>query len=227
MHAVTLLATSLPSSDPDLPKVPGPTVRGICAITGEEADCIAREDVLPATTFNDVAALAAPESPLCSVAAYVAMKYKWERMSSWITDGETFRRLDRQGVRAYVVGEIALPTSPWAGHATTSYKKHGSLYDPVNGTGHNVWRWDDLTVDCSDCFRVSEWWGTLSGFMRLGFGRQILETGQVPPYLARKYGLSASIELETWAADKLRSPLYQFLCYLLPSQEELKREVAA
>jgi hypothetical protein len=227
MHAVTLVSSSLASSDPDYPPVPKKTVRGICAITGEESDCLPREDVLPATTFNDVAALAAPESRLCSVAAYVAMKYKWERQSAWICDGQTFRRLDRQGVRAYVVGERDQPARPWAGHATTSYKKHGSIYAPVNGPARNVWRFDDLTVDCSDRVRVTEWWQRLNAELRHGFGRQILESGEVPPYLAKKLGIARALELESWMADKVRSALYRFLCYLLPSQEELKKETAA
>lgn len=224
MHAVTLVSSSLTSSDPDYPPVPEKTVRGICAVTGEESDCVPREDVLPATTFNDVSALAAPESRVCSVAAYVALKYKWERMASWMCDGQTFERLDRQGVRAYVVGERELPSRPWAGHATTSYKKHGILYAPANGPGRNVWRFDDLTVDCSDRLAVAAIWERLNAELRHGFGRQVLESGEVPTFLARKLGLARSLALETWMAAKTRSPLYRFLCYLLPSQEELKQE---
>ena len=147
-----------------------------------------------------------------------------ERMSSWFCDGVTFEELDRQGVRAKVFQAEMPPV--WTAYATTSYKKHGSLRSRVNTGGKRVWLFEERAVDLSDMATVNEWWGVLNQALRDGFGRSVLETLDCPPYLIAKNGLAKWQALEAWGRDKINSAKYAFLCYLLPSQEELKQITA-
>jgi hypothetical protein len=147
---------------------------------------------------------------------------KPERMSSWFCDGQTFQELDRIGVREMMFRE-ELPSN-WAAYATTSYKKHGSLLAKVNTGSHRFWLFEERQVDCSDMVQVRDWWKVLNGALRNGIGRTVLESLDCPPYLMRTVGLSTWMAFELWAKDKYLSALYAFLCYLLPSQEELKHE---
>jgi hypothetical protein len=70
--------------------------------------------------------------------------------------------------------------------------------------------------------RVAEWWHILNLALRDGFGRTILENLECPPFVIRKAGIKKWLEFERWAKPKHQSAVYSFLCYLLPSQEELK-----
>jgi len=195
---------------------------GICAVTGLHcAETLSRKDLFQ-KGFNDGATLAAPSSARVSVDAFVALKYKWERMSSWMCDGETFKKLDRQGVRAAVFG--GLPVRPWIGYATTSYKKHGALRAPVNSGQSRAWLFENTIVDCSDNDRVLAIWERLNSALRLGFGRPILQDLQCPIHVMRKIGFHFWIDFEEWAHRHYKSSLYSFMCYLLPSQKELKKE---
>lgn len=58
----------------------------------------------------------------------------------------------------------------------------------------------------------------------MGFGRSILETLECPVFVLSKIGIDKWFKLESWAKPIYQSNLYQFLCYLLPSQQELKNE---
>lgn len=219
MHAVCLIAQSLPEEEK--PEITEESSLGICAVTGLESQTLSRKRLF-GSSFTDGALLAAPTSDRVSVEAYIALKYKWERMSSWICDGQHFRRLNRVEVRDAVLGHP--PKMPWAAYATTSYKKHGALRTPVNGLSQNRWIFENKEVDCSDLDKMMDWWARLNHALRLGLGRTILETLDCPAFMIRKVGLSEWMAFEKWAAPCKNTALYAFLCYLLPSQEELKNE---
>lgn len=219
MHAVDLIHAALRFDDPDYPAAPGEPTPGMCCITGAQGPSYPRGALLgPSFTTGDL--LARPESDRVGVAAYVALKYKWERMSAWICDGDQFTRLDRQGVRRAVLG--AAPERPWAAFATTSYKKHGALLAPVNGSARNVWLWDVERVDCSDRDRLGLIWARQNQALRDGIGRAVIESLDCPSWLVAKIGVAAWLDYRRWARPLHRSGLYRFLAYLLPSQEELR-----
>jgi hypothetical protein len=230
MHPIDLIAFRLDRATFRPEPLPEEPRSGICAITGSEGPTIRRKHLLGAS-FTEGALLRAPDSDRVSVAAWEvftaaedrgkARGFRPERMSSWLCDGLTFRPLDRAGVRAAVL-DSREPVPPWCGYATTSYKKHGSLRAPVNGPGRRLWLWEMRVVDCSDRDDLIEIWLRLNRALRQGFGRSVLETVECPPWLMAKVGLAAWLEFEAWARPRRNSALYAFLCYLLPSQEELK-----
>ena len=221
MHVVDLIAQGLRTDDPDLPEQPEGAEPGICAITGEHYACTYPRKLLLGKSFTDGALLAAPQSDRVSSAAYTALKYKWERMSSWRAGVDGFERLDRAGVRKRV---FSPPKSGrWSGYATTSYKKHGALRAPVNSGGSNIWLFETRIVNAEYGLAL-QWYSYLNEALRAGIGRSVLETLDCPQAVMRQVGLAAWLEFEGWARDKHKSALYAFLCYLLPSQEELKRE---
>jgi len=223
MHPVQLIAAAIDPADPDRPVLDIATAIGVCAVTGIECATVPRKDLF-GKSFTDGAALAAPDSDRVSVEAYTALRYKWERMSSWICDGTMFRRLDRVGVRDAVFSQ--LPMRPWAAYATTSYKKHGALRAPINSGSKRVWLFESRIVDCSNMELVMDWWARLNAALRLGFGRSILETLDCPIFVMSKVGVREWMAFETWARPRKNTALYAFLCYLLPSQEELRHEYA-
>lgn len=216
MHAVNLLAKAM-----ERPAVMPETKQAICCLTGEETECVPTKELL-GNSFTNWDLMSAPESPYISTDAYVALSCKWERMSSWWCDGTTFERLDRQGVRKKVFAPLS--DKPWVGYVTTSYKKHGALNTPVNTSKSNIWRFENLTVNLSDTAKTKGWWDALNRYLRLGIPRPVLQDGDPTPALMRKVGYKTSVSFLEWCKDKKHLPLYQFLCYLLPSQEELKAE---
>ncbi len=218
MHAVSLIASAL-SGDDDCPELPCDTVKNRCCVTGTVRSCIPRKELF-GKSFNGGALLARPSSTYVSVDAYIALKYKWERMSSWICDGNTFRRLSRIEVRDCVLEEW--PVVPWAGYATTGYKKHGAMRAPVNSPGKCVWLFEERLVDCSDRKIVRHYWETMNAALHSGIGRSVIESLDCPAHIMRKAGLSAWMEYERWARPRHQSALYAFIAYLLPSQEEIK-----
>jgi hypothetical protein len=219
-HPVNLIAQSI-QGDPECPALPCEPTQGICAITGAAGECIPRKHLL-GKSFTNGDLLARPDSDMVSVDAYYALKFKWERMSSWICDGSTFTRLNRQGVREYALSGNTPPL--WAAYATTSYKKHGSLNAKVNTGKSRVWLFETRQADLTDMAHVKEWWGVLNTALRAGIGRSVLESLECPPFVMAKVGLSTWLDFEAWARPRYLSALYAFLCYLLPSQEELKNE---
>jgi hypothetical protein len=218
MYPCNLIAQSLKDDKAELPCEP---VKAICAVTGLETLCVSRAELF-GKSFTNGDLLARPDSDYVSVDAYLALKYKWERMGSWFCDGETFERLDRQGVRAKVL-QADMPVY-WTAYATTSYKKHGSLRARVNMGKSRVWLFEMRLVDLTDFARAMEWWDALNIALRSGIWRSIIESLECPPFVIDKIGLKTWMEFETWARPKYLSALYAFLCYLLPSQEELKLE---
>lgn len=218
MTAIELVAKALTKSVEAEP-LPCDPADGVCCVTGIEGPAIPRKGLIGAS-FTDQEALKRPDSKSVSVDAYITLKHKWQRMSSWYCDGERFQRLDRLGVRSLVINGVNAPI--WAGYATTSYKKHGALRAAVGGGSKQIWRFEGINVDVSDRERVLEVWRTLNRFLLLGIGRPSLEAGRCAPVAVRIAGVAAAMEFEQWAGPIYRSSIYQFLCYLLPSQEELK-----
>lgn len=219
MHTLQLLSSAIPEAERE--PLPSGTMQGVCAFTGEIGPCIPRVHLL-GKSFTDQHVLRAPDSPLVSVAAWIAMKYKWERMSSWLCDGTTFTRLDRKSVRHHVLAGVS--AARWSGYITTSYKKHGCLRAPVNSGQRQMWLFESRLVDCSNRARLDEWWGVMTEAQRNGVARQSQETLDMPPGIMRKVGVDVWEQFRSWAADKWLSPLYALLCYLLPSQAELRGE---
>ena len=233
MKAVNLIANALRNSGLELPELPEEPIVDICAVTGEECLCVPRKSVL-AKSFTNGDLLASPESNHVSVDVFYAWNYgyktdpsknrlkKPERMSSWFCDGSQFVELNRQGVREYVL-KIEMP-KVWSAYATTSYKKHGSLISPVNIGKRRVWNFEQRVVDCTNMTRVVQWWEIMNIALRHGISRPIMESLICPPYVIRRIGVTYWTKYYRWAKGKSHSALYSFLCYLLPSQEELKRE---
>lgn len=220
MHTVNLIASAI-SKEPERAIYTGDTRQGICAVTGKYDICIPRKELL-GKSFTNGDLLAAPESDLVSLDAYHALTYKWERSSSWYCDGEKFVRLDRKAVRAMVLA--AQYGKQWSGYATTSYKKHGSLFSKVNTAGRVIWRFEMRDADCTDHGQLMAIWDRLNAELRGGIGRSVLESLDCPPFLVKKFGIKRWMDFEQWARPLYQGSLYRFLCYLLPSQEELKNE---
>jgi hypothetical protein len=218
MHSVDLIASALGAAAEPLPCEP---VEGVCCVTGSQGPCMGRKHLI-GKSFTNLDLLAAPNSDLVGVPAYRALSYKWERMSSWFCDGVEFRKLTRQDVRALVLsGEYE---GPWSGYATTSYKKHGVLRTPVNSSGKRVWLFEMVLADCSDHDRLLLIWERLNRELRSGFSRSVMESLEPNQFTLKEVGYSRWRDFERWARPMCRGPLYQFLCYLLPSMEELKDE---
>jgi hypothetical protein len=220
LHQINLFAKSIMAHKerPELPCIPK---QGVCAITGIAGDCVPRNELL-GKSFTNLDLLARPDSPMVSADAFYALKFKWERMSSWICDGNTFEKLDRKGVRQKALQRI-MPEM-WIAYATTSYKKHGVLNTKVNTGRQRIWLFETRLVDMSDIGKAVEWWGVLNIALRAGIGRSVLESLECPPFVIGKVGVKTWMEFEAWARPRYLSALYAFLCYLLPSQEELKNE---
>lgn len=231
MKSYRLISKALQREGKDIPELPYPPIDAVCCVGGEKTPCLKRKDVL-GKTFTNGDVLQAPGSEYVSVDVYYAWYYGYyaeegkkrekrpERMSSWFCDGMTFNELDRQGVRSKVLQE-QMPKL-WTAYATTSYKKHGSLLAPVNSKNQRVWLYEERLVDCTDYHRMMQWWDMLNTALRSGIGRTVMESLECPPYLINKIGIKTWMNFESWARDKWLSALYAFLCYLLPSQEELK-----
>ena len=230
MHTVQLIASAI--GNEEIPaEIRDSAIPQTCAVTGEHSLCIPRKELL-GKSFTNGDLLAAPQSGYISLAAYAALTYKWERCSSWYCDGEQFVRLDRKSVRAMVLaGQYG---KQWSGYATTSYKKHGSLFTKVNhspleGTGGGnfgkaIWRFEMRDADCTNHARLMAIWDRLDTEIRAGMGRTIMETLDCPPFLIKKFGIKRWLDFQQWARPFYHGALYKFLCYLLPSQEELKFE---
>lgn len=217
MHAVNLISAAILTFE-DCPALPCDPVDGLCAVTGKCGPCVPRKKLL-GKSFTNGDILAAPESDMVSVDAYIALKYKWERMSSWACNGVTFARLKRAEIREHVLTEDAISCS-CAYYATTSYKKHGALRAPVNPPGQRVWLFETRLVDCSDMPTVRDWWERLNAALNAGIGRTVIESLDCPAHIMRKATLPVWMDFEGWARPRHNSALYAFLSYLLPSKEE-------
>ena len=134
MHSVNLIAKAIRKQE-DCPELPAETKMGICCVTGDECETVKRSEVL-GKSFTNIDLLKAPDSKDISTDAYIALCYKWERMGCWLTDGNTFDRMQRVQYRPLILEGVQKDV--WASYITTSYKKHGSLNAPVNNKPFGV-----------------------------------------------------------------------------------------
>lgn len=213
MTAVELLGAAFCSELPETP------ADGVCCVTGATGPTIDREHAIK-QSFTNLDLLRAPDSDRVGVAAYRAMTEPAQRKSSWICDRTGFRKLQRLDVRELVLDGVPAGAGPWAGYVTTSYKKHGVLRAPVNTGSAQRWLFELDVIDCSDRKRVADWWGRLSSTREAGIPRPVIECLDIGLPLMRKH-LALWSQFEPWARARVRAPLYRFLTYLLPGQEEL------
>ncbi|MBP8055082.1 MAG: hypothetical protein KA314_04540 [Chloroflexi bacterium] len=234
MHATDLITACL--TDAQKEPLPEAARSGICCVTGVTTETIARKQLF-GSSFCDLNLLACPESPLVGVGVWYAFQFgaygidaesgqakkrkkKPEVMSCWWTDGQTFHEMGKAQIRELVLrGTTA---KHWAGWVTTTYKKHGALRSPVNGTPFGSWGFDDLLVRANDVTAVLEMWRKLRQAQNNGIGRTGIETLDIPIPIMIKVGMGFCNDFLAWARPRYQSPLYQFLVYLLPSQEELR-----
>lgn len=217
MNIFELISNTIKKEWIDLPSEP---IVKICAVTGKKTLCVPRKNLM-SSGFTDQRVLSCPTSDFISIEAYQTMKYQLERKSSWIVIEKKFKRLKRIDIRPYVLNGVQ--GKIWAGYVTTSYKKHGALKAVINHS-KAIWAFDEALVDCSNKEKVNNWYNHLVVEFKKGFGRTILETLHCPPYILKRIGLMEWQQFEKWAKPKYKSSLYKFLCYLLPSQAELKKQ---
>lgn len=240
MHGTDLIAATLtPEQREPLPEIPE---RGVCCVTGRETDTILAKHIL-SSSFCDRNLLACPGSDRIGVnvwyawlAGYYAIdektgkpktrKKKPEMQACWFCDGVEFNETAKADTRRYVLAGVPRPDRAWSGWVTTSYKKHGSLRAPVNRGVFGGWGFDDLVVDASDNNKVCQWWTVLRQAQTDGIGRKAMEVLEMPLAFMEKIGFSTWLMFESWARPQYQSALYQFLVYLLPSQQELKEGYA-
>ena len=213
MNAIELLAQHLPPTDP-----PEPPSDGLCCLLGTYGPSIPREHAIK-PSFTNLDFLRAPDSDRVSVRAWRVMTEPAQRQSSWVCDASGFRKIDRRAVRTLVTQEP--PASPWVAYATTSYKKHGALRAPVNYGSSSRWLFELDIVDCTDRARVAQWWERLRSTRVAGIPRPVIETLDCSLWLMSKHAVLWR-EFELWARPRKNSPLYRFLTYLLPSEEEIR-----
>lgn len=229
MHTVELFTESIKEHHIELPCEP---VKAVCAITGHETDCIPRKYVI-SDGFTNQTLLEAGDSPYMSVAAFQSLKFRPQR-SSWVVvknESETvFTPLKRAGVRDVLMNEFNGidfwdGKTIWACYASTTGKKHGALYAPINSGRSAFFAKDAERINCTDTAEVIDWYSRLDRYLRLGIGRKVLESLDGNRFLIKKIGLKLWNEFYSWASDKYRSTLWKFLIFLLPSQAEIKEQI--
>ena len=225
MSAIEILAAALPPAEP-----PESTQEGVCCVLGTHEPCIPRHHAIKAS-FTNLDLLRAPDSDSVSVRAWRVLTHSVPAaegkkrdtfplmQSSWLC-GQSLLLLDRKMVRPLVLeGVASMPE--WSGYVTTSYKKHGSLRAPVNRNGSQRWLFELDVVDCSDRAKVAEWWGRLRHARVSGIPRPCIETLDCSLHVMSKH-MTLWREFEAWARPRYQSPLFRFLTYLLPSEDEIK-----
>lgn len=230
MTAIDLIYPCLPQQAP--PEIPAD---GVCCVTGEHGETIARKHGI-LDSFTNLDLLRAPQSDRIGIPAWRVLQYTVAhpdpakkrdlrplQQSAWICDGESLALLDRQGVRERVIAGVQ--AERWCGYATTSYKKHGALRAPINTGQAQVWLFEQLAVDCTDRTLVADYWSRMRDAQDHGIHRPLIEQLDVAPGYIGKIGWRRWIEFERWARPCYKSPLYQFIAYLLPSMEELREHL--
>lgn len=218
MNIYKLISNSIKDSHVPFPIEPIPAV---CAVTGECCLCVPRKKLF-SSNFTEQPNLKCPESQFVGIDAYQALKHRKTRMSSWLATKEKFRVLKRIDVRPLVLEGVC--SDLWAGWVTTTYKKHGATRAKLNHASQAVWAFDEMLIDCSDNKKVNEIYNQLVVWLKKGFSKATLETLNCPGFVIMRVGLQEWLKLEKWAKLIYKSNLYKFLCYLLPSQDELKKQ---
>lgn len=228
MSSIDIIYSALPSVA--LPEAP---TEGVCCVTGEKTMTVAREfGIKP--TFTNLDILKAPSSDRIGVKAFSVLTFSVPaegkkvdlaplRQSHWIaTDSGIEYFKSKSDIRPYALGEKT-PDSDWCMYVTTSYKKHGALFAPLNSVKNKDRRilFESHIVDLKTK-NTKVWWDILRTSQQAGIPRSVLETGDCNPALINKIGIKKWEIFYEFAHDKIKNRLYQFLVYLLQSQEELK-----
>lgn len=219
MYTVNLIAKGIPENE--RAKLPTEPIQNICCVTGETTFCIPRKELLK-SSFTNLDILIAPQSNFVGINAFYSLKYNPERQRSWYVDERELQILYRPDVREKVIAGTY--GRSWSGYATTSNKKHGSLFTKVNSGCQVIWRFEMKNVDCSDHQQLMSIWTRLNLELRVGIVRPVLESLRCSSFLIGEIGIKRWLTFKEWAGPLYQGNLYQFLCYLLPSQQELKDE---
>ena len=236
MHATSLFVQAARASklagglEGEPEEITSPVEDGVCCLTGEECLTIPRKDLLT-SSFTRLDLLERPDSDRIGIDVWDAWTWGWreagkkrdyrpERMSAWCATESGLTLLSRQDIRRLAIDGPMEEMS--CIFATTTYKKHGTLIAPVNPPGQLQVGWDDEVVGLSHGETVCDWWIRLRGMQDAGWVRPVLESLEPSLHQFRKLGAEQWTAFEYWARGRYQSPLYRFLCYLLPSQEELK-----
>lgn len=226
MTAIDVLASVLPAID-----LPETAADGLCCVLGTTEPCIDRRCAIK-PSFTNLDILRAPNSDRISVRAWRVLTHAVDAadgkkrdtfplmQSSWVCSPNGLSLLTRLEVRTYVIGGM-WNTAPWCGYVTTSYKKHGALRAPVNVGQSQRWLFEMAIVDCTDREQVDAWWTILRETRAAGIPRPCIETLDLGLVTMAKH-LNRWLTFEQWARPRINHPLYRFLTYLLPSEEELK-----
>ena len=234
MHATDLIAACL--TDDQKEPLPEAAQTGVCCVSGATTETIARKHLF-GSNFCDMNILACPDSNRVGVNVWYALQFgaygvdaesgeakkrkkKPEMQACWWTDGVTFREIGKAQIRELVLRGTT--SKYWAGWVTTSYKKHGALRSPVNNTPFGIWGFDDLLVRANNQAVVLDMWRKLRDAQNNGISRTGIETLEIPIPVMLNVGMAFCNDFLTWARSRYQSPLYQFLTYLLPSQDEIK-----
>lgn len=231
-HTCHLVAAAVPRDRRPLP--PRLPVNGLCAVTGTVGPCLPRDAVISSAN-NDSFLFVAPTSNLVHVDVFTAWNFGElkpgrtrqscpERQACWWCDGKQFVEMNKAAMRPIILdGSHA---TPWAMWVTTSYKKHGTIRSPLNHAPRGRIGFDEVVVDCSDADAVADTWSRLRAAQDAGIPRPLIEHLDIAPGYMAKIGWRTWRDFEQWAHPRRNSPLYRFLTYLLPSQEELKNAAA-
>jgi hypothetical protein len=229
MHALEIIGKTIDKNCPEYPSpeykkgknlIPLEKSHGVCCVTGIEGECYPRDTAL-SESFTNYDLLAAPRSQLINCNVWIALKYKWQRMSCFYCDETTFKRIDVKTEKPFMRDLLFNPPKNklWLLYITTSYKKHGGLLAPVN-FNTNKWLFETLIVDVNMDY-TRDWWEKLNYFLNNNISRPQLENYDIYIKSKKLDNIKINLEFLEWAKNKYKTPLYKLLCYLLPSKEEL------
>lgn len=229
MNSIDVIYSALPSVD--LPETP---TEGVCCVTGQKTTTVSRSHGIK-PTFTNLDILKAPSSDRIGIKAFSVITYSIPtegkkvalaplRQSHWLAvKGAAMQYFKKkEEIRPYALGDKT-PDAEWCLYVTTSYKKHGALFAPVNipKNGDRRILFEQQIVDLAPEF-IRSWWERLRKAQDEGIPRPVIESGEAGPALIRNVGVQKWKEFHNFAHDKIKNRTYQFLVYLLPSQEELK-----
>jgi hypothetical protein len=87
-----------------------------------------------------------------------------------------------------------------------------------------MWLFETRMVDMTNWDHSKDVWRRLREARMLGVPRSCIESVTPPDNVIAKMGLHWWLAFERWALPLHKSAIYAFMCYLLPSQEELASE---
>jgi hypothetical protein len=227
MHTINLFSKAIKQDHLPLPFHP---IQKTCCITGQKTECIPRKYVL-SNSFTAQELLKAPDSKFACIDAYQAFKFRGHRSSwfVWQTEASNiyYKKLTRVEIRSVIFDFVDIKIlNQWAIYASTTGKKHGSFFAPINTEKFpGIIGFDSETINCTNIDLVRERYYLLSCYLKAGISRSYLLNPDLPVWLINKLGVKTYNDFRDFVMDKYTSSLYKFLVYLLPSQQELKDEL--